>query len=245
MSSPARRVAYVVGAGVVIILALALLLQVLRVEPGRQPGINSDALGPENGEPVGDYLSAAADTLEGEGGAAADDDPRWALITLERAASPEEASRLAEPLERVSRVVVQTPREGLAMPVMWKDVAEPASEPRRDRSGTFGVTLERLAHGTELAAEEGEASRSSSLALLSVGDIERGRPAIIGLVAWSGPGELREVAGADAVRAVEALPADAIWNRFAVRPLLPQQTGVVAPLPDHGALPEPEVLAER
>lgn len=39
------------------------------------------------------------------------------------------------------------------------------------------------------------------------------------------------------VRAVEALPPDAVWERFAVRPLQPQQVDAAYPLPDGGPVP--------
>lgn len=239
MKTIGGRVTYVVGAGVVIIFCVSLLLSALRFEPGRQPGINSDALGPENGESIEDYVSAAAQTIEGSG--EGDDGPRWALIALDSSVTAADASRVAEPLERVSRVIVQSPREGLAMPVMWKDVAEPVSGPFsqvRDREEVFDDMLDRLADGTESMVAEGMQSRSSRLAALCVEDMREGKPTIIGLVARSELSDLREVAGSDGVRAVEALPADAIWGRFAVRPLLPQQEDVVAPLPDYESVPE-------
>jgi hypothetical protein len=45
------------------------------------------------------------------------------------------------------------------------------------------------------------------------------------------------VAGRDGVRAVEALPPDAVSGKFAVEPLLPEYIDVVGPLPDDGPVP--------
>lgn len=39
-----------------------------------------------------------------------------------------------------------------------------------------------------------------------------------------------------AVRAVEALHADAVFGRFAIRPLLPEHAETVSPGPDDGAV---------
>jgi hypothetical protein len=51
------------------------------------------------------------------------------------------------------------------------------------------------------------------------------------------PAELTELAGRADVRAVQALPPDAVSGKFAVEPLLPEYVDVVAPLPDDGPVP--------
>ncbi|MBB1036161.1 hypothetical protein G6031_17475, partial [Dietzia sp. CQ4] len=57
------RVLRIAGVGVVIVLALVAVLTALRTELPRSPGVMSDALGPENGEVVDDYLARAASSL--------------------------------------------------------------------------------------------------------------------------------------------------------------------------------------
>ncbi|HHX85310.1 MAG TPA: hypothetical protein GX694_08280, partial [Actinomycetales bacterium] len=80
--------------------------------------------------------------------------------------------------------------------------------------------------------------RAAATAALTVARIRDGEPAIIGLLARGTPAELRAVADQPWVRAVEALPADAVWQRFAVRPLQPQQAEAAFPLPDDGPVPQ-------
>ncbi|MBB0968997.1 hypothetical protein G6016_08495, partial [Dietzia aerolata] len=65
--SLAARVAKVAGLGVVIVLALVTILTALRTELPRSPGVMSDALGPDAGEPVAAYLQRAAATLDAGG----------------------------------------------------------------------------------------------------------------------------------------------------------------------------------
>ena len=74
--------------------------------------------------------------------------------------------------------------------------------------------------------------RAAAVAALTASRIRAGDPAIIGVLARGTSEQLREVAEHPRVRAVEALPADAVWGRFATRPLLPQQAEVASPLPD-------------
>ena len=89
MSDSARtalpvRVLKAAGVGVLVVLALVVILTALRTELPRNPGVMSDALGPDHGEPVAEYLDRAAASLGDEvvgggddavagGGGAADD----------------------------------------------------------------------------------------------------------------------------------------------------------------------------
>ena len=49
---------------------------------------------------------------------------------------------------------------------------------------------------------------------------------------------LNAVAALPGVRAVQALPADAVSGGFAVNPLLPAQSELAVPGPDTGPVPE-------
>ncbi|SUE29753.1 Uncharacterised protein [Nocardia farcinica] len=60
----------------------------------------------------------------------------------------------------------------------------------------------------------------------------------VGVVVRGPLDRLRTLAENPAVRAVEALPADAIAGRFGVVPLLPEHVDVVAPGPDDGPVPD-------
>ena len=252
MSSPARaplplRVLKVAGVGVVIVLALVAILTALHTDPPRSPGVMSDAVGPERDEPAADYLDRAADTL-----ATADGDrdaARWALISATGPLSVAEAADVVRDLPRVSRIFVQVPVEGVAMPVTGATLAEPvAGDSGRgevfDRglrqvigvleAGTAPTGRARGGRAGENAAGEG---RAAAVASLTVSRIRDGDPAIIGLLARGTSEQLRVTAEHPRVRAVEALPADAVWGRFAIRPLLPQQAEVASPLPDTAPVP--------
>ncbi|QGW24399.1 hypothetical protein GJR88_02105 [Dietzia sp. DQ12-45-1b] len=239
------------GVGVVIVLALVAVLTALRTELPRNPGVMSDALGPENGELVDDYLARAAGSLvddgepgdDGEDPATGADAPRWALVTAARPWSAAEAAAVVRGLPRVSGLYVQVPVDGVAMPVTGVTLAEPAAgesgrEPVLDRG------LAEVVHrsGGEVPTGPGgqappDADRAAATAALTAARIRSGEPAIIGLLARGTPAQLREAAGRPWVRAVEALPADAVWQRFAVRPLQPQQVDAALPLPDDAPVP--------
>lgn len=250
------RVGKVVGVGAVIVLALVVVLTALRTELPHTPGVMSDALGPDPGEPVGEYLARAAASLGGDDDDAAttatatgsgaghtgsdtgDTDSgdtgrealRWALVTAEQPWSVDHAAAAVSGVPRLSRVYVQTPLPDVAMPVGMQTLAEPVVG-ERSREPVLVRALERAAHAAQTRADSG-AGRSAYVEALTAERARAGEPAIIGLVVRADSAELRAVAGGPGVRAVEALPADAVWGRFAVRPLLPQQLEAADPLPD-------------
>ncbi|WP_010540607.1 hypothetical protein [Dietzia alimentaria] len=247
MSSPARaplplRVLKVAGVGVVIVLALVAILTALRTDPPRSPGVMSDAVGPEHDEPVDDYAARVSDTL-----ATADGDrdtARWALVSLTDPWSVAEAADVVRDLPRVSRMFVQVPVDGVAMPVTGATLPEPIAGDSgrgevfdrglRQVSAVLGAGTAPTDRAGENVAGEG---RAAAVASLTVSRIRASDPAIIGLLARGTSEQLRVVAEHPRVRAVEALPPDAVWGRFAIRPLLPQQTEVASPLPDTAPVP--------
>lgn len=285
MSSSVRpplpvRVLRVVGVGAVIVLALVVILTALRTELPRNPGVMSDALGPDHGEPVAEYTDRAAASLVGDDGAVEvvggggdggdqpdddnDDDPtpslgpgapRWALVSAAQAWTAPAAEAVVRDLPRVSGLVVQVPVDGVAMPVREVVLPEPVAG-ETSRELVMGRGLERAADGFEdapstsvgAAATAGTgpggevpggaaADRSAAAATLTASRIRSGAPAIIGLIVRATPAQLRDVARLSGVRAVEALPADAVWGRFAVRPLQPQHTETASPPPDTAPVP--------
>lgn len=243
----AVRVLRVVGVGAVVVLALVAVLAALRTELPLSPGVMSDALGPEDGERVADYVERAADSLvegedhgdDDEDGAPAAEARRWALVTADRAVSTTEADGMVQPLPRVSGLYVQVPVEGVAMPVTGVTLAEPVAG-EADRTAVFDRGLDRVVDrlGREPSDQDpSDRDRGAAVNALTVSRIRDGEPAIIGLLARGTTEQLREVADRPGVRAVEALPADAVWQRFAVRPLQPQQREVALPLPDDAPVP--------
>lgn len=231
------------GVGVVIVLALVAILTALRTELPRSPGVMSDALGPENGEQIDDYLTRAAESLvTGEDGAD-DDAPRWTLITAARAWTVPEAADVVRGLPRVSGLYLQVPVPGVAMPVTGVTVTEPTAG-EFGRGPVFERGLEQAVRRLEMGAAAGTgpttppgADRAAETTALTVARMREGDPVIIGLLARGNPAQLRAVAAQPQVRAVEALPDDAVWERFAVRPLQPQQVDAADPLPDHAPVP--------
>ena len=248
----AARVQKVAGAGVVIVVALVAILTVLRTDPPRSPGVMTDALGPEDGERVEDYLARAADSLVTANGRDDDEDAatdpdarRWALVTAGWAWSVPEAAGVVRELPRVSGLYVQVPIDGVAMPVTGVTLAEPvAGESGREAVFRRGLeeVVRRLEGGPPTSSgvpQPPEADRAAAKNALTVSRIRADEPAIIGLLARGTTEQLRAVADQPWVRAVEALPPDAVWERFAVRPLQPQQVEAAFPLPDDGAVPPP------
>lgn len=281
MSGSARpwpvRLLEVAGVGVVIVLALVAILTALRTELPRSPGVMSDALGPDRGEPVADYLDRAAASLavggdgggdgaEGWGGGDDNDDnndddnapsldpdaPRWALISAAQAWTVADADAVARDLPRVSGLTVQVPVDGVAMPVTEVVLAEPVAG-EGSRGPVFDRGLERVAGGMEAGvaerpdadgsdaarpdADQPDTNRAAAAAALTASRIRSGAPAIIGMIVRATPAQLRAVAQQPEVRVVEALPPDAVWGRFAVRPLQPQQLETASPLPDSDPIP--------
>lgn len=259
--SVALRALTVAGVGVVIVLALVAVLTALRTELPRTPGVMSDALGPENGEPVDDYLARAASSLrhdgemvddgelgdDGEDPATGADAHRWALVTAARPWSAAEAAAVVRSLPRVSGLYVQVPVDGVAMPVTGVTLAEPVSG-ESGREPVFDRGLDDVAHRLDAVIPTGperpdggqappDADRAAKAAALTAARIRSGEPAIIGLLARGTPAQLSNAAGRPSVRAVEALPPDAVWQRFAVRPLQPQQMDAAFPLPDDAPVP--------
>lgn len=248
MSAPARsslplRLAKVVGVGVVIVLALVAILTALRTDLPRSPGVMTDAVGPVAGEPIAEYLDRAAATLEAVGAppggevGGGSDGPRWALVSADGAWTAADADRVGRELPRVSALIVQVPVDGVSMPVTETIVAEPVAG-EDSREATFGRELERTAGRLDsAAAPSADADRGARTAALTVTRIRAGDPAIIGLLVRGTTAQLRAVADEPGVRAVEALPPDAMWAHFAVRPLQPQQLEAASPLPDTAPVP--------
>lgn len=253
MSAPTRstlplRLAKVAGVGVVIVLALVAILTALRTELPRSPGVMSDAVGPDSGEPIAEYLDRADATLDatpldtagsppGAEGGEESDGPRWALVSADGAWTAADADRVGRELPRVSALIVQVPVDGVSMPVTETIVAEPVAG-EESREETFGRELERTAEGLDSeAAPSADGDRGARTAALTVTRIRAGDPAIIGLLVRGTTAQLRAVADEPGVRAVEALPPDAMWAHFAVRPLQPQQLESASPLPDTAPVP--------
>lgn len=184
------------------------------------------------------------------------DAPRWALVSAVDPWSVADAAGVVRDLPRVSGLYVQVPVEGVAMPVTGVTLAEPVAG-ENGRAEVFGRGLEQVvaqlgAGGpnapapTEPSADAPAAApgalppggdRAAAAAALTVSRLRAGEPGIIGVLARGTTEQLRAIADRPRVRAVEALPADAVWERFAVRLLQPQQVDAAVPLPDSAPVP--------
>lgn len=219
---PERRVprwrGAALAAAAVALIALILALGVLN--PPREAGVSTDRLGPEYGEQVADYLSRAGDSLAGE-----DDAERWALVSFTEPLAPEHipahsgGMRIAQVLYRVPIPRVQTPLVAVPVPE--------GIEAAVDSARYAAWLLPRPAD-----------DRSAQVVSVSAARLRAGCACVVGLVVRGRLPELRKLAEQNGIRAVQALPADAVAGSFAVIPLLPDYHDVVVPGPDDGPVPD-------
>ncbi|GAB2672732.1 hypothetical protein [Nocardia goodfellowii] len=215
--------------GVVAVGAAALMFALGTLHPPRPLGVGTDRLGPERGEAVSDYLARARVSLDGT-----DAQEHWALVSftteLPPAAIPAHSGgiRIGQVLHRVPIPRVQTPivtvgvPAGDAVAVASADNAAWQLQAQLDRDVTLGVLGDRGLRATSV----------------SIARLRAGCACTVGLVVRGTLTELRNLATGNDIRAVEALPADAVDGHFAVTPLLPAHTGTVGPAPDDGPVPE-------
>ncbi|MEU7633945.1 hypothetical protein AB0C34_28890 [Nocardia sp. NPDC049220] len=213
---PWRGIARTVAA--VALIALVGALGVLN--PPRRAGVFTDRLGPERGEQVADYLVRARDSLTGPEGV-----QHWALLSFTEPLTPERIPdhgggvRIAQVLYRVPIPRVQTPL-----------VAVPVPE-------DIGAAVDSADYAAWLLPSPAD-DRSARTVAVSATRLRAGCACVIGLVVRGPLANLRHLAAQNGVRAVQALPADAVAGRFGVVPLLPDQLEVVQPGPDDGPVPD-------
>ncbi|WP_280300096.1 hypothetical protein [Nocardia abscessus] len=214
---PWRRV--LLGAAAVALVALVFALGALN-PPYRAP-VSTDRLGPDRGEQVADYLARSGDSLN-----ARDDEQHWALVSFteplvaERIPAHSGGLRIAQVLYRVPVPRVQTPLVVVPVP---EGVAAAV-----DSAPYAAWLLPRPAD-----------DRSARVVEVSAARLRGGCACVVGLVVRGTPAQLRNLAVQNGIRAVQALPADAVAGSFAVVPLLPDYRDVVLPGPDDGPVPEP------
>ncbi|WP_378739399.1 hypothetical protein [Nocardia brasiliensis] len=216
-----RALSRVLGlaAAAVALVVVIVLLGVLN--PPRKAGVFTDRLGPERGEQVSDYLARAKDSLNGT-----DTADHWALVSFTEPLVPEQipphsgGMRISQVLYQVSIPRVQTPL--IAVPVPAGDAAAISS------AESAAWSLPRTTPD----------ERSARIAARTAARLRSGCACTVGLVLRGPLTGLRNLAAHSGIRAVEALPADAVAGRFAVVPLTPDQHDVVLPGPDDGPIPD-------
>ncbi|MGK8508521.1 hypothetical protein ACRS5S_10810 [Nocardia asiatica] len=213
---PWRRV--LLGAAAVVLVALVWALGAL-YPPYRAP-VSTDRLGPDRGEQVADYLARSGDSLNtGEG------EQHWALASFTEPLTPEQipahsgGMRIAQVLYRVPIPRVQTPLVVVPVP----EGAAAAVDSARDAAWL----LPRPAD-----------DRSARVVAVSATRLRGGCACVVGLVVRGSSAQLRNLAAQNGIRAVQALPSDAVAGSFAVVPLLPEYRDVVLPGPDDGPVPD-------
>ena len=200
------------------LVVLIVLLGVLSSPP--RSVVSTDRLGADQGEQVADYLARSRDSLAGP-----DQDAHWALVSFTEPLTPQQVPdhsggmRIAQVLHRVPIPRVQTPMVAVAVPE--GDAAAVAS-------ATDAAWL--LPRPTD--------DRTAHIITVAAARLRAGCACTVGLVVRGPLTALRNLATQHRIRAVEALPADAIAGSFGVVPLLPEYVDVVSPGPNDGPVPE-------
>ncbi|WP_307624407.1 hypothetical protein [Nocardia lijiangensis] len=207
--------------GVVVFMAVLGVLN-----PPRELGVGTDRLGPDRAEPVAGYLVRARDSLSG-----ADTEPHWALVSFTEPITPQAIPahsgglRIGQVLHRVPIPGVQTPLVSVAVPagdavaVASADAAAWQIQDQLERTGAIDERYPRVM-------------------TVSMSRLRAGCACTVGLVVRGTLPELRNLASVNGIRAVEALPADAVAGHFAVSPLLPEYIETVVPGPDDAPVPD-------
>lgn len=194
--------------------------------------VTTDRLGPDNGEPVAEYLTRAADSLDDP--AAPVDAPRWASVSLSAPTSPEQAYTAASDV-RISQVLIRVPIDRVQTPVLTVGVVGSArSVANSGRVAASGTASAASSAGESPVLSEDRQDRIQAVSQRRLLD---GCACVVALVVRGTPGELESLSRREGVRAVEALPPDAVSGKFAVSVLLPEHTDIVGPLPDDGPVP--------
>ncbi|HEY9314135.1 hypothetical protein [Williamsia sp.] len=219
--SSAVRFALTLLAAVVVLVGGLYVVGV--VNPVPAPPVGGDVLGPDNGEPVDDYLARAEQSLSGP------DTVRWALISLTQVQSLGRGWELTttQPSMLLSQNIFNVPIERVQTPTV-----RPAT----------GNTEESFHWSQQIAAQQVISRSDGTERAQRVGEVAAARlragcDCLIGLVVRDRLSVLRQVAAEPGVRAVEALPDDAEAGLFTVVPLQPSMVTIVEPLPDDGPVP--------
>ncbi len=210
------------GAAAAVCAAVVVALGI--ATPPAPDGVSTDRLGPETGETIAEYLDRARDSLSGS-----DDGDRWALVSFTDYGPAAALPGLSGGL-RVSRALYRVPIPRVATPLVAVQVPENATA--LTRSGTDAAW--QLADRRRYTAD---GTRGAQVLDVSIVRLRTGCACSPGLVIRAPLSRLRELAGRPGIRTVQALPADAVAERFAVAPLLPDSADPVAPRPDDGAVP--------
>lgn len=187
-----RRPAWVMWLSVVCVVGLAVTVIALA---GSERMSRPQAI---NGDTLGpdnsESVEQYVERAEGTVDGMSGDEARWALVTPVEPAGTE---ALAEAFSGLSELRVSTL---LAGEIQWT-VPEPADGYRR--ADVFDTAREQIA-GNAGTAQDDDALD------------------VLGVLVHGTPTQLRDVDGRAGVLAVEALPPDAAYGRFGLRPVMPE-----------------------
>lgn len=218
--------------GLVVALGLLLLFAGL-LWPPREGVVLTDRLGPEQGELVADYVDRARRTFDDSAAL----DPRFALVSLRAAIAPFQALAVADRV-RVSQVLYQVPIPRVQTTLVAVSVPDGSWALLH----SAGIAARQLNAGATRSTGQPQRplgdERRRRIDIVSAARLEDGCACIVGLTVRGTSAQLAELAKRNGVRSVEALPPDAVFGRFSVAPLLPEQIDVVAPEPDDGEVPD-------
>ncbi|WP_299576756.1 hypothetical protein [uncultured Williamsia sp.] len=219
----AARAARTIGAVVVaVVVVIAGLYWLGATHPPRSSGVATDSLGPDSGEPVADYVASSQRGLARATGV------RWALVSLRTAVDDATARS----------VIAGTTPAQVALHVPIPDVATPtAVVPVTPDAGSFTTARELAVSRLDTDGGPVDADRGTAVDEVVTQRLRASCACVAGVVVRGTAERLRTIATDPRVRVVQVLPADAGGGRFAVVPLLPEQTVGAAPLPDTGAVP--------
>ncbi|MGY4102163.1 hypothetical protein ACW2Q0_21805 [Nocardia sp. R16R-3T] len=218
MPETVRRIAIAVGAvGFVVLIVVFGVLN-----PPRPSGISTDRLGPERGEQVADYLVRAQDSLSGP-----DTDEHWALVSFTEPLTPNQIPahsgglRIAAASHHVSIPRVNTPIVTVQLP-----------------AGNAVAVASADNAAWQLLAQQAADNRTNRINAVSAARLRAGCACTVGLVVRGTLPQLRNLAAQNRIRAVQALPADAVATSFAIVALLPEYADLALPGTDDGPVPD-------
>ncbi|WP_245717590.1 hypothetical protein [Nocardia jejuensis] len=210
------------GMATVAVAFVALILVLGWATPPYRSVISTDRLGPENGEPVADYLTRAQTSLQ-----PTDLAPRWSLISFTAGVTAARIPEFTGGL-RISEVLYHVPIPRVATPII--SIGVPA--------GDAVAVASRRAAAAQVQATPAYDERSVRTNQVVAARLRADCACVVGLVVDGPLPQLRTLAALPGVRSIQSLPPDASAGVFAVAPLLPEYADSVNPGTDDGPVPD-------
>ncbi|MGZ8180204.1 hypothetical protein ACXVUM_19970 [Williamsia sp. SKLECPSW1] len=222
------------GAAILVVTVAAVvggLYWLGATHPPRSAGVDTDRLGPDTGQSVEAYRSAAAAGLASATGT------RWALVSLREALDDPAARSLVAGTD-AGQVALHVPLADVATPTAVVPVTPDPLSWETARILAIGLLDGSASPGAGTGGIVGQdGARGDAVARVVASRLRAGCACVVGIVVRGPVARLRTLAADPRVRVVQVLPAGAAGGRFTVVPLLPGQTVGGAPLPDTAPVP--------